>query len=295
MFLFVPSVTPSATDTPVPSDTPTPTESPTFTATSTGTFTPTLTPTDTLTCTPTNTLTPTMTQTPLPTFDETKWFNEIFEEVTQAAESFFLAQTPSPTPSIPDSELYTGLRMINTADGKELYFVKVFSDDGMQGFWIDWNEVSNAEYAACVDSGSCTAPLSQKIGKMDYYSVESYRDHPVVNVTEEQAVVYCSSVGMELLSLQDWIDASDVVSGPKVNADQMYDRPLPNDRENHNLFGNVWELTRDVDDTGKFLITGGSWKTAIQDIRDRRIGNMSSDGYAEDIGFRCIIYVYAEK
>ena len=285
-FLFIPSFTPSATNTLTPSATftNTATEKPTATFT----LTPSMTPEPTATAT----LIPTDTPTPLPTFDETAFAGAFYQEMTATAEAYLFMQTPSLTPTLPDHELLTGLRMVNLTDGKELMFVRNDSDKTRFGFWVDRNEVTNAEYRACVASGNCSAPLSGSCaGEMYYYEDEAYNEYPVVNVTRVQASDYCSWAGMRLISLKDWETAADIAEDKGGNYDRVFNQPMKNSPDASHFYGNVWEWTSDSDSSGEGVIAGGSWKTSLRDIHGKRIGKISAQGFAEDIGFRCISYV----
>jgi formylglycine-generating enzyme required for sulfatase activity len=53
-------------------------------------------------------------------------------------------------------------------------------------FWIDQTEVTNAQYALCVEKGLCQPPT-----KRVYIDDPAYADHPVTFVTYEQAGTYC--------------------------------------------------------------------------------------------------------
>ncbi|MBN1310018.1 MAG: SUMF1/EgtB/PvdO family nonheme iron enzyme [Anaerolineae bacterium] len=53
-------------------------------------------------------------------------------------------------------------------------------------YWIDHNEVTNAQYALCVERGLCQAP-SQPV----YFDNPAYANYPVTFVTYEQAAAYC--------------------------------------------------------------------------------------------------------
>ncbi len=52
-------------------------------------------------------------------------------------------------------------------------------------FWIGRTEVTNAQYAACVEADACEPPLHQR-----FYQNRDYADDPVVYVTWHQAVAY---------------------------------------------------------------------------------------------------------
>lgn len=300
-FLLFPSHTPSATMTATPSHTPTETSTMTATMTATETSTPTSTYTVTpsLTFTPTITATdtavPTSTVTEVPTYDITALAEEIYAEVTAAVNAFYYSLTPSPTPIMADDELYAGLRMINPVDNNELVFISIEDDPGKHGFWMDWNEISNAEYRTCVESGYCSELKSDTLSGKEYYKNVEYEDYAVVNITRGQAFAYCSWAGMQLMALEDWNKASAVLEINDANIDGICDLPVVNSTESSNIIGNVWEWTSNEDNSGFAVIAGGSWKTAVQDIRENRIAKMPLNSYAEDIGFRCVSYVYMNQ
>ena len=291
-FLFIPSVTATGTNTATPTFTPEPTDTPLPTETATSTAVPTQTntpaPTYTLTASPV----PTETATSVPTFDSTAFADAFYANVTQTAEAFFLLQTPTATEVIPDTELYTGLEMINPQDGKMLYYIR--SDESLRkpGFWIGRNEVSNREYRMCVEAGACSAPKSfDCAGQTDYYLQAEYADHPAVNVTKNQAEEYCRWAGMGLMSLLEWRTALSAMPGGQ-NYDGRMEMPCADSEPN--LIGNVWEWTEDSVHPGSGIIAGGSWKTSLADIRMRRIAEMSASQFSDDVGFRCVrrIFLY---
>ncbi len=291
-FLFIPSFTPSATNTSTPTETPTATLIPT----NTPTLTPTATFTATLTASPvpsaTATDVPTATQTPIPTFDVTALAEEIFTELTLTSEVLLLLQTPSVTPTVPPADLVTGLKMGNPIDGKTLTYIRKSGKDGRYGFWIDFNEVSNREYTACIQNGFCTVPGSRLLENRPYFSDGYYADHPVVNVTRYQAEAYCEWAGMQLMALQDWYDAVESLPSSSGNINREEPGPRCNTPDYSGLVGNVWEwVSADYED-GSGIISGGSWKTASQDAKALRLGTMSIGQFADDVGFRCVHYVY---
>ncbi|MBQ6343837.1 MAG: SUMF1/EgtB/PvdO family nonheme iron enzyme [Anaerolineaceae bacterium] len=299
-FLFIPSITPSITNTATSTVTETMTSTLTATETPTETPIPTETPTMTATCTdtpiPTATFTPvpTQTQTVQPTFDETAWVERIYLEVTASVQAYLLAQTPSATPIVSPSELVTGLHMVNQTDQKDMLFIEKHTRDAV-GFWIDWNEVTNAEYSACVASGYCSLPGAEKISGRSYYSDYSYQNYPVVNVTRGQASAYCSWAGMHLMSKEDWEQAVRAVYENLIVMEYTNDGPVEINSNDSKLFGNVWEWTTGEDDAGYVIIAGGSWKNAVQDVMEKKFAHVKPNSYAEDIGFRCVSYVSSEN
>ena len=250
--------------------------------------TPTATPTATIAPVFTSTAVPTEIPTPEPTFDKTAFAEAFYLQVTQTSDYYWLMQTPLATPTIPDAELYTGLKMVNPADGKTLLFIKTENIRTQTGFWIDWNEISNDEYRICARLEFCSPPQSSVCSGVDYYDSPEYWNYPVVNITREQAASYCSWAGMELMSLRDWRDAVAVMRSDSENYDQIAHMPLENGMKASNILGNVWEWTSDNGNNGKALIAGGSWKTALQDVESGNTGESDPDKAFEDLGFRCV-------
>ena len=74
----------------------------------------------------------------------------------------------------------------------------------LAGFAMERHEVTNAQYRFCEESGKCTAPATAKVGEVDYYGNDAYDQHPVVNVSWEQAEAYCKFVERELPNEAQW-------------------------------------------------------------------------------------------
>ncbi|MBN1200345.1 MAG: SUMF1/EgtB/PvdO family nonheme iron enzyme [Anaerolineae bacterium] len=106
----------------------------------------------------------------------------------------------------PVVETINGLPMVRVPAG-----CFVMGSHGVQGdeqpaheaclseFWIGQTEVTNAQYKACVDDGSCTPP-----GDRTYYDDPAYADHPVVYVDWEQASMFAAWVGGTLPTEAQW-------------------------------------------------------------------------------------------
>lgn len=97
---------------------------------------------------------------------------------------------------IPAGELWMGCEPDCPANAKPLHKVE------LGPFQMDRYEVTVAEYAACVESGTCTIP-SDNLGGCNW-GKEKYQQHPVNCLDWFQAKAYCEWKGWRLCSESEW-------------------------------------------------------------------------------------------
>ncbi|MCI0519305.1 MAG: formylglycine-generating enzyme family protein [Chloroflexi bacterium] len=79
----------------------------------------------------------------------------------------------------------------------------------LDAYWIDQYEITNAQYAGCVESGSCAPPVFPYTRtRTDYYGASEYGDYPVTYLTWYQARQYCSWTGKRLPTEAEWEKAA---------------------------------------------------------------------------------------
>jgi formylglycine-generating enzyme required for sulfatase activity len=102
----------------------------------------------------------------------------------------------------------------------------------LDAFWIDRTEVTNAQYAGCVNAGACKAPYFSKCyTRSSYYGNSSFADYPVVYVDWNMAKAYCQWAGRDLPTEAQWEKAARGTKG------QMYPQGSEIDCNKANYFG----------------------------------------------------------
>lgn len=138
----------------------------------------------------------------------------VIAAITQLAPTATNSPTPAPTPS-PTPEPFvneTGSLMLYLPGG-----VFIVGDDegesderpahraNLSPFYIDETEISNREYALCVDDGACAPPdRSSATRYSSYYGNPTYDEYPVIFVSWYDAEQFCDWRDARLPTEAEW-------------------------------------------------------------------------------------------
>lgn len=188
----------------------------------------------------------------------------------------------------------------------------------LQAFEIDRTEVTVGAYRRCVDAGVCTFPArTTSLTRPDYVLNPAYEGYPMINVTWDQADVFCAWAGKRLPLEEEW----EVAAGSAWTVDKRYRYPWgdgwdparANSREYPagdtlpvasfspggdspagaaDMAGNVAEWTAtpgdpDRDPPTAFVVKGGSFLDGPEDLAVTARRVLPRDSAEPWLGFRC--------
>lgn len=141
------------------------------------------------------------------------------------AQSIFqtLTAQPTPTPTITPTPIPAGATQVSAIDNQVLVYIPagdfiMGADDSdidhekpkhtvyLDAFWIDQDQVTNAMYASCVNSGGCKYNVSDETNPR--FKDPAFATHPVVYVFWQDAVDYCTWAGGRLPTEAEWEKAA---------------------------------------------------------------------------------------
>lgn len=220
--------------------------------------------------------------------------------------------------------IYINISIADVPDG----MVLIPNGNGIDSFYIDKYEVTNAEYKKFIDAN----PLWQKGNALTSIVGDTYlwgwkgnmypkgrENHPVVDISWFAAKAYAEWVGKELPTQTQWEKAArgtlkntkypwgDESPQNKANFDKYTETVSfripptkevgsypPNEYGIYDMIGNVgeWCLDRlDVDDIhGRYhIMRGGSWFETAEDLQISRISQHPVYDGMGTLGFRCVL------
>jgi formylglycine-generating enzyme required for sulfatase activity len=176
-----------------------------------------------------------------------------------------LSATPEPTPTFqptetpPAVEPEDGAARIWEKDEAEMVYVSAGTflmgsnqtndqadndefpqhEVNLDGFWIDRYEVTNQQYALCVDDGVCHPPLEEGSFTRDrYFKQPEFANYPVVLISWSDANLYCEWAGKQLPTEAQWEKAA---RGTDAREYPWGEEPIDESRANYG--GNVGDTT----------------------------------------------------
>jgi len=191
-------------------------------------------------------------------------------------------------------------------------------------YYIDQYEVTNRQYAECVQASNCSSPrLPRSLNFANYYAESDFGNFPVIWVTWHDAADYCSFRGKRLPTEAEW---EKVARGPEnylfpwgneeptsqanfnyIARDVAPVGSFPADVSGYGAYdmgGNVREWVADWYQWDYYLtaspqnptgpsegvtrvLRGGSWNDIALYLRSTVRKNFLPDSYDSNLGFRC--------
>lgn len=174
----------------------------------------------------------------------------------------------------------------------------------LPGFYIDRFPVTNAEYKKFVQDTGAPEPTHWRRGTWP----EGKADHPVVNVTWEQAAAYAEWAGKRLPTEEEWEKAARGTDGREWPWGSAFDPARCNTNESGiwdttpvgkyspagdspygaaDMAGNVWEWIGGKPSPLRMPLRGGDWLDTMEEARTHSRRMHTPKRKNDFIGFRC--------
>lgn len=171
-------------------------------------------------------------------------------------------------------------------------------------YYIDRFPVTNAEYKKFVEATGAPEPTHWRRGTWP----EGKADHPVVNVTWEQAAAYADWVGKRLPTEEEWEKAARGTDGREWPWGSSFDSSRCNTNESGiwdttpvgkyspagdspcgaaDMAGNVWEWVGGKPSPLRMPLRGGDWLDTMEEARTHSRRMHTPKRKNDFIGFRC--------
>lgn len=192
-------------------------------------------------------------------------------------------------------------------------------------FYIDQYEVTNRQYTDCVSEGACRIPsIPRSVNFAAYYGESDFGNYPVIWVTWQDAVDFCTFAGKRLPTEAEWEKAARGAEGaiypwgdakPDKQSNFGYlERDVtsvgnyPQDVSAYGVFdmaGNVrewvadwyqWDYYQSATDqnpTGPRngvtrVLRGAGWNDTAEQLRLTLRRNFLAESFDSNLGFRCV-------
>jgi len=195
------------------------------------------------------------------------------------------------------SSSITSLGMVEVPSGN--YVIGTDTAVDLSDFWIDRYEVTNSDYAKFVDGAKNSPPEYWTDGEIP----AGLRNHPVSQISWDQAQDYCSWAGKRLPTEIEWEVAARGPFGWKypwgndpdsVKQETEGTRPVDSNPANISYYGayymsgNVWEWVKDAYTStagNEHVMRGGAYGPL--DVLTTAISVPNNGSPNEKVGFRC--------